>query len=315
MSAMYRDRLPQESGTLLLTDGGLETTLIFEDGLALPEFAAFDLLKDEAGTAILRRYFDRYAELAQRHGTGLLLESPTWRANRDWAARLGYEPERLRTMNRKGIDLMVAVRRDWSRSDVPVVISGNIGPRGDGYVADRRMSVAEARDYHALQVEAFADTVADMVAAFTINYPEEGIGVARAAREHGMPSAISFTVETDGRLPCGDSLADAIARTDDETAGAPAYYMVNCAHPSHFAAVLQERGPWERLRGLRANASRRSHAELDGSTDLDAGDPEEFGREHEALKQLLPHLTVFGGCCGTNHTHVEAAIVGLDRRD
>jgi S-methylmethionine-dependent homocysteine/selenocysteine methylase len=302
----YRNRLPQLSGGIFATDGGLETTLIFENGLPLPEFAAFHLLRDDAGTEVLRKYFDGYAALAREHGLGFVLESPTWRANPDWAAQLGYDARALGAANRKAIDLMTSVRSEWEQPGMPFVISGNIGPRGDGYVASRKMTAREARDYHAPQIATFADTAADMVAAFTMNHPEEAIGVALAARDHGMPSVISFTVETDGRLPSGDRLADAIERTDQETGGAPAYYMINCAHPSHFEAVLQEPGPWDRVRGLRANASRRSHAELDGSSDLDSGDPEQFGDEHKALRENLPRLTVFGGCCGTDIRHVAA---------
>ena len=303
----YRHHLPQLTDRLFLTDGGLETTLIFHHGIELPEFAAFHLLKDDTGTAILRRYFDLYAGLARRHGVGFVLESPTWRANPDWAAKIGYDARALAAANRKAIDLMIEVRSAWEQPGTPFVISGNIGPRGDGYVPGSRMTAAEARSYHSLQVETFADSPADMLAAFTINYADEAIGIAAAAQACDIPSAISFTLETDGRLPSGETLADAIARTDDETGGAPAYYMINCAHPSHFEAVLRGGGTWlPRLRGLRANSSRRSHAELDGSIDLDTGNPEELGTEHRALHSVLPHLAVVGGCCGTDHRHVDA---------
>ena len=294
-----------------MTDGGLETTLIFHEGVDLPHFAAFALLATSEGTRTLRRYFDRYAALAKRHGVPFLLESPTWRANADWAARLGYDVASLADVNRRAIALMTEVRQAWEEPGRPFVISGNIGPRGDGYVAGRRMSATEARDYHAVQIETFADTSADMVSAFTINYPEEGIGVARAAAEHGMPVVIAFTAETDGRLPSGDTLADAIARTDDETGGGPAYYMINCAHPTHFAPVLREPGDWHRVRGLRANASTRSHAELDSSPDLDAGDPERLGAEHRELLSALPQLIVVGGCCGTDQRHVDAICTSI----
>jgi len=188
-----------------------------------------------------------------------------------------------------------------------MVISGNVGPRGDGYRVDERMSVDEARRYHAAQIDTFAATAADLVSAFTINYAEEAAGIVRAARDAGMPVVISFTVEIDGRLPSGESLRDAIEQTDAATQGYAAYYMLNCAHPAHFAHVLEEAGSWrQRIRGLRANASRRSHAELDASTDLDAGNPLELGGEYRELRRQLPHLTVLGGCCGTDHRHVDA---------
>ncbi|GIK24561.1 MAG: homocysteine S-methyltransferase [Betaproteobacteria bacterium] len=306
-AAKYRQRLPQTGSGLFMTDGGLETTLIFHDGLDLPHFAAFNLLKDTAGTDTLRRYYARYAEIARARRLGIVLEAPTWRANPDWAAKLGYDAPALAEANRKAIGLMREIREAYETRETKIVISGNLGPRGDGYRAEARMSAAEARDYHAPQIEAFARTAADMVAAFTMNYVEEAVGIVLAAREAAMPVAISFTLETDGRLPSGESLAEAIRRTDAETDGHAAYYMINCAHPTHFEAVLQEGGEWRaRIRGLRANASKRSHAELDESSDLDIGDPHELGLAYDTLRSLLPGLSVVGGCCGTDHRHIEA---------
>ena len=303
----YRNRLPQLQDRPFLTDGGLETTLIFHEHVDLPYFAAFDLLKDDAGTAILRRYFTRYGELARAKGTGIVLESATWRANPDWASKLGYDAIALAEANRRAIGLLQEVRDALESPGTPIVASGNLGPRGDGYRPGTRMSVDEARAYHALQVDTFAATNADMVAAFTMNYVEEAIGIVKAAKDASMPVAISFTVETDGRMPSGDTLAAAIERTDAETAGYPAYYMINCAHPTHFESVVRDGGGWtQRIRGLRANASKRSHAELDESVDLDIGDPRELGAQYRTLRRSLPGLSIVGGCCGTDERHVQA---------
>jgi len=303
----YRKSLPQLGDELFLTDGGLETTLVFHEGVELPSFAAFDLLKSEAGLGVLRRYFERYVELARAQEVGVVLETPTWRANPDWGARLGYSPLALTDANRQSVGLLLEIRRAFESPRVPIVISGNLGPRGDGYVAGARMTVAEAAAYHGPQIETFAGTDADMVAAFTMTYTEEAIGIALAARAARMPVAISFTTETDGHLPSGSSLSEAIARTDAATDGYPAYYMINCAHPTHLASALQEDGRWRhRIRGLRANASRRSHAELDASTELDMGNPDELGQQYRELRLVLPRLSVVGGCCGTDHRHVDA---------
>lgn len=303
----HRDRLPQLAGGLFLTDGGIETTLIFHDGLDLPYFASFVLLRDEGGVAALRRYFRTYAALAREYGVGCILESPTWRANADWADKLGYSAEELDAANRRAIELLREVRAEHEAPGSPMVISGCLGPRGDGYAPSAVMSAEEAGRYHRAQIDTFAGTEADMVTAITMNYAEEAIGIARAARAAGMPAAISFTVETDGRLPTGQPLREAIARTDEATHGSPAYYMINCAHPSHFAGVLDAGEAWTgRIRGVRANASTKSHAELDASEALDEGDPAAFGREHRELRDRLPGLTVLGGCCGTDHRHIEA---------
>ena len=303
----YRHALPQLQEELLLTDGGIETTLIFHEGATLPYFASFVLLEDESGTALLRRYFERYAELARAEGLGLVLETPTWRANSDWAAKLGYDAPALAEANRRSVDLLLGIRRSFESGRTKIVTSGNLGPRGDGYNPGRQMSAAEAQAYHAPQIETFAATDADMIAAFTMNYVEEAVGIVRAARAAAMPVAISFTAETDGRLPSGATLEQAIRATDEASDGYPVYYMINCAHPTHLQPALDRPGEWrDRIRGLRANASRRSHKELDENTDLDAGNPEELGREYRELRSTLRNLSVVGGCCGTDHRHVEA---------
>lgn len=303
----YRHNLPQLGDRLFMTEGGLETTLIFHNGIDLPYFASFDLLKDAAGTTVLEDYYKHFAAMAVERGIGAVLEAPTWRANPDWAAKLGYSSTMLAEANRKAISLLLRVRAAYETPASPIVISGNLGPRGDGYRADARMSVEEARAYHHAQIDTFAGTGADMIAAFTMNYIEEAIGIVQAAKACDMPVAISFTLETDGRLPSGDTLRDAIERTDAQTGGFPAYYMINCAHPTHFDTVLHEDGDWlQRLRGLRANASRRSHAELDEASDLDDGNPQELAMQYRSLRSVLPGLVVVGGCCGTDHRHVDA---------
>lgn len=303
----YRYRLPQLRNALFLTDGGLETTLLFHENVELPYFAAFDLLRRAEGVERLRDYFETYTRIALARKVGIVLEAPTWRANADWAAKLGYDAVSLADANRSAIGLLLEVRAKLETPATPIVISGNLGPRGDGYRADARMSVEEARRYHAAQIATFAATDADMLGAFTMNYVEEAVGIALAARAARMPLALSFTLETDGKLPSGQSLVRAIERVDAQSDDYPVYYMINCAHPSHFEDVLDELGPKvRRVRGLRANASKRSHAELDASTDLDAGNPDELGGEYRALAGKLPALTVVGGCCGTDHRHVEA---------
>jgi homocysteine S-methyltransferase len=307
MMPRYRNALPQLDGKLFLTDGGLETTLVFIDKIDLPHFASIHMMKTPEGRDRLRAYFRRYAGIARETGAGFIFESPTWRASRDWAEKLGVTPEELQRLNRESIALIAGLREELESRHTPMVLSGQIGPRGDGYNPNTAMSAAEAEDYHSEQVATFARTEADMISAITMNSVEEAIGVARAADAAGMPSVISFTLETDGRLPTGQSLKDAILEVDRATGAAPAYFMINCAHPTHFAEALEADAPWvKRIRGLRANASRMSHAELDASTSLDAGDPAELGHEHAEILKRLPHIAVLGGCCGTDHRHVAA---------
>jgi len=304
--ARYRTRLPQLDGGLFLTDGGLETTLIFIDGIDLPEFAAIDLLRRDGGRDHLKRYYERYLDIARVNRTGFILESATWRSSRDWTRKLGYsEAEHLR-LNQVAVEDLAVLRDRWEMPAVPVVISGNIGPRGDGYDPGRLMTPREAEEYHASQIAIFSDTAADMVTAMTLNNVPEAIGVVRAAAKRVMPVVIALTVETDGRLPTGQPLGSAIEDVDAATDGAAAYFMINCAHPTHFQDDLERGGDWvSRIRGVRANASTRSHEELDNSDDLDAGDPVQLGHDYARLRTLLPNANVFGGCCGTDHRHIE----------
>lgn len=299
--------LPQLAGGVFLSDGGLETSLVFLDKIELPHFAAFVLLDDELGRERLKSYYVPYLELcAESPGAGFVLETPTWRASPDWATLLGIDRDRLRATNERAAELLCALRNRWApRLSGPLVVSGIIGPRGDGYVADAPDSAEDAAEYHSLQAEALKAGGVDMLAAVTMTTSAEALGVSLAAQRVDLPVAISFTVETDGSLPSGESLPDAIARVD--AISPPAYFAINCAHPTHFVDSLATGGPWvERIRGIRANASTKSHAELDESTDLDIGDPRDLAQRYRGLKGVLPNFNVLGGCCGTDWRHLRA---------
>lgn len=287
-----------------LTDGGLETDLIFNDGVALPLFSAFVLLDSEDGRAALRRYFDRYLDVAERAGRGFVLDTPTWRANAGWAGQHGLTTADIKRINADAVRLAKEIRlsRSWPER---ILINGSIGPTGDGYSAERRLTPEQAQALHTPQLEAFAEEGADFAIALTMTHAGEALGVARAAAAAGVRVGISFTVETDGRLPDGSSLGEAISTVEQESGGSPMFYGVNCAHPTHFLDKLA--GSWlHRVGIVRANASTLSHAELDQATELDDGDPEDFGRLYEALGARLPGLRIVGGCCGSDCRHVAA---------
>jgi homocysteine S-methyltransferase len=313
---MYRNTLPQLSGEVFLTDSGIETDLIFNGGFELPEFAAFVLIDDVRGRAALEEYFQRHVEIAVRRGCGVILETPTWRASRDWGLLLGYDAAELRRVNEAAVTLVAGVCGGFvERATAPVLVSGCVGPRSDGYVLSERMSADEARTYHTEQIETLAATSADLVHAMTLTYADEAIGIARAAADASVPVVISFTTETNGRLPDGTSLADAISAVDHAPGGSPAYYGVNCAHPVHFAAALPGGAIGERLRSVRANASKLSHAEIDESPELDSGDPVELAADYVRLRAQHPSLSVLGGCCGTDTRHIESIADAILPRD
>lgn len=294
---------------LLVTDGGLETHLVFEAGIDLPDFAAFPLVDDEEGRAALLRYYRAHLDVAGRHGLRFVIDTPTWRANPDWGARLGYGAAELAAVNRRSVDL---VRDLAAGSGVEAVVNGVVGPRGDGYVVGATMSASEAAAYHALQARAFADAGADLVTSVTMTSAEEAVGVVRAVTDVGLPTVVGFTVETDGRLPSGQPLGDAVAEVDARTDGVALHVMVNCAHPTHVAPALATDDGWSsRIGSLRANASRRSHAELDAAEELDRGDPRRLAADVLDLARSLPALRVVGGCCGTDAVHVDAIVSAL----
>jgi len=302
----YRTDLPQLTMSTFMTDGGLETDLIFNHGIDLPEFAAFDLLKNEEGKEVLRKYFLDYLDISKKQCSGFVLEAPTYRANPDWALKIGYSLESLNEINRIAVLELEKIRNDYENEDFKIAISVCIGPRGDGYSPDNLMSIEMAEEYHSYQIKLVADTNADLVSALTMNYNEEAIGIVKAAKNNNIPVVISYTVETDGKLPSGQSLEEAITSLDKMTDNYVSYYMINCAHPDHFADILNPGSTWvKRIKGLRANASNKSHAELDESETLDVGDKEQLARKYQELKTLLPNLNVIGGCCGTDHTHMD----------
>lgn len=292
------------AGGRYVTDGGMETDFIFHHGVDLPEFAAFPLLDTEEGRRLLSAYYDGYRAVASAAAAGLMLESPTWRANPDWGTRLGYDAAALERVNRQAVTYLRDLAQVWAATVATIVVNGMIGPRGDGYRADERMSAQEAAEYHRPQIEALAG--ADLVTAYTLTHAGEAIGIASAARDVGVPVAISFTVETDGLLPDGSSLAHAIESVDEQCP--PHHFLVNCAHPDHVARALAGgNGAWlNRIAGVRVNASILSHAELDDAIELDDGDPAQLARDTDRLRPLLPNLAIVGGCCGTDSRHVAA---------
>jgi S-methylmethionine-dependent homocysteine/selenocysteine methylase len=300
------ERVPTLGGRLFLGDGGLETTMIYDEGIELEHFAAFLLLDDDRGREALRRYYRSYIELAHKYGAGFTLDTPTWRANADWGSRLGRSAADLVEINRAAVGFAQELRAAHETDAMPIAVCGTIGPRADAYHPATVMSPAEAERYHAVQIRTFKDAGVDMVSAYTLAYADEATGIVRAARALSVQVSVSFTVETDGRLPSGQSLPEAIELVDAGTDGHPAYFMINCAHPAHFAAVVSQPGGWrERIGGVRPNASRKSHGELDRAAELDSGDPDELAWAYKRLQPHLAGLRVLGGCCGTSDRHVD----------
>ncbi len=309
----YRNELPQLSGDLFLTDAGLETDLIFNHGIEIREFAAHTLLPNSHGREAVANYLRGFLSLANEYDAGFVLDSQTWKAHLHWAKDLVATEQELHETNKDAIAFITDLRDEFAGNSKPIVLNGVIGPRGDAYAPEARLAAREAEEYHTKQIGWLAETEVDMVTALTFTQSDEAIGVVRAAQSAGLPVVISFTVETDGSLPTGQPLNEAISAVDDATDGAAAYFMVNCAHPDHFFDVLDDSAWARRIRGLRCNASRLSHEELDECEVLDDGDPMELANQYKAITTTMPWLNVFGGCCGSDLRHVARiakAVVG-----
>ncbi|MEM9601604.1 MAG: homocysteine S-methyltransferase family protein [Pseudomonadota bacterium] len=301
--ALYRNELPQLTGKTFLAYTGMETDLLFTQGVDLLGFASYPLLETSRGRELLTGYFTNLIEIGRESGLGVILESPTWVANRDRGAAIGYTPDRLIELNKQAIALMAHIRD--KNSDLPTVLSANIGPRDDAYAPADQMTADVAMAYHSEQVAALSDTEVDLISGYTVAYPQEATGMVLAAKGFELPVIIAFTVETDGKLPNGATLKSAIEEVDKATDGYSSYFMINCAHPDHFNDILSDE-PWmQRLKGIVANASRCSHAELDEADELDDGDPAELGNQLAEISRKYSQINILGGCCGTDSRHLK----------
>lgn len=303
--------LPSEAkDQCFLTYTGMETDLLFTQGIDLPGFASFPLLESAQGRAQLRSYYEGLIAVAQAAKTGAILETPTWVASCDRGAQIGYAPDVLAQRNAQAATFVCGIRDDLA-GETPVLVSGNVGPRSDAYLPANQMTPEDAKDYHQDQLSVLAQAGVDMISAYTMACADETIGIVRAAHQSDVPVVVAFTVETDGHLPTGESLGDTIQKVDGATDAYAAYYMINCAHPDHFTHILNG-APWmDRLCGVVANASRCSHAELDEAVELDDGDPVELGQQLAALRQQFPDICVLGGCCGTDMRHMRSLCAAL----
>ncbi len=313
MSAALIELFDQKT---FLTNAGTETYLVFQQGFDLPEFCAFAVHENEAEwNKLVEDYLHPILDTAASSGYGLMLDVLVWRAHGDFVEKLGRPRDEVAVINRRAVELARTAVEQWRASSkitaesFPVLIVADTGPRGDGYqVSDSDVTADEACAYHRDQLQALADTGVDLVCALTMTTAQESVGIARAAASAGLPVIISPTVETDGRLPDQSTLGDFIETVDRETNSSPLFYMVNCAHTTHLMPTLEQasnvQAAWlSRFRGFRANASAKSHEELDNSTELDRGDVAQLATQIREMKEKY-QLCVIGGCCGTDHEHL-----------
>ncbi|MDX6699650.1 MAG: homocysteine S-methyltransferase [Solirubrobacteraceae bacterium] len=296
-----------QPGVLHLTEGGQETELMYKHGHELPEFAMYPLLDDPRALADLTDMYTRYLEVAAAHGFVAVMGGLDYRASPDWASKLGISSDGLAEFQLRSIEFLRDVARPFQGQVPRILIAGIVGPRGDAYGRDRTITAAEAEEYHGVQIETLSRAGVDLVSAMTFNNVPEGVGLARAAAKAGLPLSLSFMVDPAGRLLTGPTLKDAVEAVDEQAGDArPDFYGINCSHPIEFEPALVD-GPWlQRIRSLRPNASMAEKQALCQIGHLEAGDPEALGAHMGALARRLPHIDVWGGCCGTWDDHLRA---------
>lgn len=305
---------PRLEGKFYLTEGGTETEILYKWGFELPEFAMFPLLDNPKADQVIRDIYRRYFDAAEKHQTGLLILGHDYRASPDWGAKLGYTTEGLADMQRRTIEFLDDVRREYVGRVSDVYIAGCIGPRGDAYGTGGDISEEEAEEYHSVQLTTLKSTQADMAIAVTFNNVPEAVGVIRAAHRIGIPIGVSLTLTTEGVLRSGPTLREAIEVIEEKTNGSAAWYGTNCSHPLEFASALADEGPWlERLRYIRPNAVKMEKVALCKLGHLEDGDPVELGEQMGEVASKFPSADILGGCCGTDERHLGEIAINVNR--
>jgi S-methylmethionine-dependent homocysteine/selenocysteine methylase len=295
---------PRKPGLLYLTEGGVETEIMYKWGHKLPHFAMFTLLDKPEAMADMKSMFARALEVAATQKTGLVLSSLDYRASPDWAALLGISADGLRDVHFRTVAFMKEVAAPFVEKIPDLVFSGVIGPRGDAYGKGGGITEEEAEDYHTPQLKNLRDAGADMACALTFNNIPEAVGVARAAKAVGIPLGLYFTLNSKGTLGSGPTLKEAVESVEEITQGAPSYYGLNCSHPLEFMESLED-GDWlKRVRSIRPNAVRMEKVALCKLGHLEDGDPEELGQQMGDIRQKFPQMDILGGCCGTDERHL-----------
>jgi homocysteine S-methyltransferase len=308
MGKQFKQFPQQQSGVNYLTEGGQETEIMYKYGYELPHFAMFPLLDNPRAVAELRGMYDRYLDTAARHGFGVVMGGLDYRASPDWAALLGYRGEALAEMQLRSIDFLRDAAKPYQGQVPAILYAGIVGPRGDAYERNQTITASEAEDYHSEQLATLVRADVDLVEAMTFNSIDEVIGLARAARSVGLPLSVSFTLDNSTqRLVSGPSLREAIETVDAQAGDdRPTFYGINCSHPLEFMPAI-EPGPWfERVRVLRPNAAMMDKISLCTLGHLEAGDPAHLGELMGGLAKQYPHIDMWGGCCGTWDTHLDA---------
>lgn len=303
----------QEPGRYYITEGGIETEIMYKWGFEMPHFAMFPLLDNPKAAEAIRGMYRRYLDVVAKYGHNALIGGFDYRASPDWGALLGYSAQSLHEANLQSIQFLRDVAAEYKNDIQECLVNGVIGPRGDAYLTKNVMSRAEAADYHSAQLSTLKDADVDLAWALTFGDPEEAIGVINAARQLSLPVAVAFSLDDSSRLNTGVEFADAVKRVDAETDGYAEFFALNCSHPEEFLPAISDDDWMQRVRCFRPNAAKMDKISLCKLGHLEEGDPVELGAQMHAVQQRYPHIDIWGGCCGTCETHLEQIVSRLPR--
>lgn len=295
----------QKPGLYYLTEGGVETEILYKWGYELPHFAMFPLLERSDARSVIRDMYKRYLDVTARYGLAALMGGFDYRASPDWGAKLGYSRQGLHDATIGSIEFLRELAGEYQGALSDTRIMGYVGPRGDAYLGKSRMSVEESRDYHSVQVQTLKTAKVDLITAMTFNAIDEAIGVVEACRAADIPVSISFSLDSSHHLNTGPSLKDAIAQVDAATDHYTSFFGLNCSHPYEFEPAIDETDWMKRVRVIRPNAAKMDKISLCKLGHLEEGNPVELGQQMASVLDRFPHMDIWGGCCGTCETHLE----------
>jgi len=263
-----------------------------------PQLVHTPLIYDEQGREQLAGIYQEYMQIAATAGVPYVMNTPTWRSNRERVAEAGA-PD---SINVDASQFLLSLRQS-SRDASRIKIGGTLGCKNDCYLPEQGLDAAEAEQFHRWQCEQLAAGGVDFLLAATLPSVEEALGMARAMADTGLPYFISFVIDRAGRILDGTSLADAVEYLDCEVSTPPLGYMVNCSYPTFLCAESQSDNVLNRLVGYSANASSLDHCELEGAEDIQSETVSDWGNQMLSLNQKFG-IQMVGGCCGTTGAHL-----------
>ncbi len=301
----------QQAGRYFITEGGIETEIMYKWGFEMPHFAMFPLLDNPQAAAAIKGMYRRYLDVVAKYKQSALIGGFDYRASPDWGNLLGYSASALRDANLQSIQFLRDVAEEYKSDIDQALFSGCVGPRGDAYQTKNTMDRYQAAEYHAIQLETLKLANVDLAWALTFGDPEEAIGVCMAAESLDIPLAVSFSLDSSHHLNTGGSFSKAVEYVDEQTNNFPEFYSLNCSHPDEFNPAIKQ-GKWiNRVRCFRPNATKMDKISLCKLGHLEEGDPVELGYQMSDLHSRFPHIDIWGGCCGTCDTHLEQIVSHL----